>query len=221
MHGKSASASCSGGRLSPHFRSQPRVNDAHGLQGDIDGASNPVLISSALAASGRRERSARKILAHRQEGGPAGPVHGRGRRRLLLRLDKKTPLRAKGILLAALGYFVLPVDIIPDFVLGLGFTDDIAVLTAAITAVSAHITAGAPAGRQARRSPTRAEPAALPARRSAVGLQKSNSCRFRGLQVATRDVALAAFRAAARKWRRFPGVNDPFLEGNSPFGNPD
>jgi len=54
-------------------------------------------------------------------------------------MDKKTPVRAKGILLAALGYFVLPVDVIPDFVLGLGFTDDLAVLTAAITAVSAHI----------------------------------------------------------------------------------
>ena len=61
-------------------------------------------------------------------------------------LDNKTPLRAKGILLAALGYFVLPVDVIPDFIVGLGFTDDIAVLTAAITAVSAHIT---PAHRQA------------------------------------------------------------------------
>jgi uncharacterized membrane protein YkvA (DUF1232 family) len=63
-------------------------------------------------------------------------------------MDKKTPLRAKGILLAALGYFVLPVDAIPDFVFGLGFTDDIAVLTAAITAVSAHIT---PAHRLAAR----------------------------------------------------------------------
>jgi len=55
-------------------------------------------------------------------------------------LDKNTPLRAKAILLAALGYFVLPVDTIPDIVLGLGFTDDIAVLTAAITAVRAHMT---------------------------------------------------------------------------------
>jgi uncharacterized membrane protein YkvA (DUF1232 family) len=63
-------------------------------------------------------------------------------------MDRQTPLRAKGILLAALGYFVLPVDFIPDFVLGLGFTDDLAVLTAAITAVSAHIT---PAHRQAAR----------------------------------------------------------------------
>ena len=63
-------------------------------------------------------------------------------------MDRDTPLRAKGILLAALGYFVLPVDFVPDFIFGLGFTDDLAVLTAAITAVSAHIT---PAHRQAAR----------------------------------------------------------------------
>ena len=55
-------------------------------------------------------------------------------------LDRNTPLRAKGILLAALAYFILPADTIPDIVLGLGFTDDIAVLTAAITAVRAHMT---------------------------------------------------------------------------------
>ena len=55
-------------------------------------------------------------------------------------MDKNTPLRAKGILLAALGYFVLPADTIPDVIFGLGFTDDIAVLTAAITAVRAHMT---------------------------------------------------------------------------------
>jgi uncharacterized membrane protein YkvA (DUF1232 family) len=63
-------------------------------------------------------------------------------------LDRETPLRAKGILLAALGYFVLPADTIPDFILGLGFTDDVAVLTAAIAAVRAHIT---PAHRLAAR----------------------------------------------------------------------
>ncbi|MBX3579251.1 MAG: DUF1232 domain-containing protein [Rhizobiaceae bacterium] len=54
-------------------------------------------------------------------------------------LDRDTPLRARGILLAALGYFVLPADTIPDFLIGVGFTDDIAVLTAAITAVRAHM----------------------------------------------------------------------------------
>jgi len=54
-------------------------------------------------------------------------------------LDKDTPLRAKGILLAALGYFILPTDSIPDFIFGLGFTDDVAVLTAALAAIRAHL----------------------------------------------------------------------------------
>jgi uncharacterized membrane protein YkvA (DUF1232 family) len=54
-------------------------------------------------------------------------------------LDEKTPWRVRGILLGALAYFVLPVDAIPDLFVGIGFTDDIAVLTAAITSVSAHI----------------------------------------------------------------------------------
>ncbi|WP_457940063.1 YkvA family protein [Mesorhizobium sp. 10J20-29] len=63
-------------------------------------------------------------------------------------LDGNTPFRAKAILLAALGYFVLPTDSIPDIILGFGFTDDIAVLTAAISAVRAHIT---PAHRLAAR----------------------------------------------------------------------
>jgi uncharacterized membrane protein YkvA (DUF1232 family) len=63
-------------------------------------------------------------------------------------LDKKTPLRAKGILVAALAYFVLPADSIPDVFVGIGFTDDIAVLTAALAAVRAHMT---PAHRKAAR----------------------------------------------------------------------
>lgn len=55
-------------------------------------------------------------------------------------LDRGTPMRAKMVLLGALGYFVLPIDAIPDIVLGMGFTDDVAVLTAAIAAVRAHMT---------------------------------------------------------------------------------
>lgn len=54
-------------------------------------------------------------------------------------VDPATPLRVKGILLAALAYFVTPVDAIPDFVAGLGFTDDAAVLAAAIALVSRHM----------------------------------------------------------------------------------
>ena len=55
-------------------------------------------------------------------------------------MDPKTPLASRGILLAALAYFVLPFDIVPDFILGLGFTDDIAVLWAAFRTVSQNIT---------------------------------------------------------------------------------
>ncbi len=54
-------------------------------------------------------------------------------------IDPETPGRVKGVLLAALAYFVLPFDVIPDFVAGLGYTDDAAVLAAAIALVGAHI----------------------------------------------------------------------------------
>lgn len=54
-------------------------------------------------------------------------------------LDPKTPTRVRGTLLAALAYFVMPVDLVPDFVAAIGFTDDVAVLMAAITAVQGHI----------------------------------------------------------------------------------
>ena len=49
-------------------------------------------------------------------------------------------MRVKGVLLAALAYFVIPTDAIPDFVAGLGFTDDAAVLAVAISMVSRHMT---------------------------------------------------------------------------------
>lgn len=53
--------------------------------------------------------------------------------------DRNTPLRVRGILLAALGYFVLPLDAIPDVLPMIGFTDDIAVLTTALTLINGHM----------------------------------------------------------------------------------
>ena len=55
-------------------------------------------------------------------------------------LDPKTPPRAKAILLAALAYFIMPIDVIPDFLAGLGFTDDMAVLATAISLIKTHMT---------------------------------------------------------------------------------
>ncbi len=54
--------------------------------------------------------------------------------------DRATPAAAKATLFAALAYFILPVDTIPDFLAALGYTDDLAVLLAAIRAVVQHIT---------------------------------------------------------------------------------
>lgn len=54
--------------------------------------------------------------------------------------DPRTPRPVKAMLLAALAYFVVPSDMIPDFVAGLGFTDDATVLYATLRLVSGHIT---------------------------------------------------------------------------------
>jgi len=54
-------------------------------------------------------------------------------------MDRETPLRVRAVLLAALAYFVLPADLIPDFIAGLGFTDDATVLATAIGVVGSHI----------------------------------------------------------------------------------
>ena len=54
--------------------------------------------------------------------------------------DPATPRRVRLTLLAALGYFVLPVDAIPDIMPLIGFTDDAAVIAAAIAAVAGSIT---------------------------------------------------------------------------------
>lgn len=53
--------------------------------------------------------------------------------------DKQTPFRVRGILLAALGYFVMPIDVIPDMFAVIGFTDDIAVLSAALSLIRSHM----------------------------------------------------------------------------------
>ena len=53
--------------------------------------------------------------------------------------DPNTPPRVKAVLVGALAYFVMPADLVPDFIIGLGFTDDAAVLLLAAQTVSGHI----------------------------------------------------------------------------------
>ena len=46
----------------------------------------------------------------------------------------------KAVLMGAVAYFVMPADMIPDFIVGAGFIDDGAVLSLAVATVRRHIT---------------------------------------------------------------------------------
>lgn len=54
--------------------------------------------------------------------------------------DPKVPSGMKLKILGALGYFILPLDFIPDVLLGLGFTDDLAALAWALFKIRKYIT---------------------------------------------------------------------------------
>jgi uncharacterized membrane protein YkvA (DUF1232 family) len=53
--------------------------------------------------------------------------------------DPETPTAAKGMMFAALAYFVLPTDAIPDILPAIGLTDDAAVIAAVIALVGRNL----------------------------------------------------------------------------------
>ena len=53
--------------------------------------------------------------------------------------DPETPMRAKALIASALGYFILPLDAIPDLTPVVGFADDLGALMVAAAVVAAHI----------------------------------------------------------------------------------
>jgi uncharacterized membrane protein YkvA (DUF1232 family) len=62
--------------------------------------------------------------------------------------DRATPMQVRMALLGALAYFVLPTDLMPDILAGIGFTDDATVLLGVMRLVYGHLT---PAHRAAAR----------------------------------------------------------------------
>lgn len=54
--------------------------------------------------------------------------------------EDATPLWAKTTILGALGYFISPLDAIPDLVPAVGYADDLGVLALAVATVAVHIT---------------------------------------------------------------------------------
>ena len=53
--------------------------------------------------------------------------------------DPDTPTWAKTTIYGALGYFISPIDAIPDFTPIIGYSDDLGVLMAAVLAVATYI----------------------------------------------------------------------------------
>ena len=51
-----------------------------------------------------------------------------------------TPAWAKAVIIGALGYFISPVDAIPDVIPVVGYSDDLGVLVAAVATVATQIT---------------------------------------------------------------------------------
>ena len=54
--------------------------------------------------------------------------------------DSKMPIKDRAVILGALGYFICPVDAIPDLLGPLGYTDDLAALGYALKSVWDNIT---------------------------------------------------------------------------------
>lgn len=53
---------------------------------------------------------------------------------------EETPTWAKGVAIAALGYFIFPFDAVPDVIPGAGFIDDVATMGVAITSMGHYVT---------------------------------------------------------------------------------
>ncbi len=53
--------------------------------------------------------------------------------------DKDTPAWAKAVIIGALGYFIFPLDAIPDALPGVGYADDAGVIAVALGIVTIHI----------------------------------------------------------------------------------
>ena len=53
---------------------------------------------------------------------------------------KDVPMKAKTLIVGALGYLILPTDLVPDFIPALGFTDDLTALMVALRTLNKYLT---------------------------------------------------------------------------------
>ena len=54
-------------------------------------------------------------------------------------LDEETPEWARVVAFSAMAYFIMPIDVIPDYIPAIGYSDDLAILAGAIVTIAMHI----------------------------------------------------------------------------------
>ena len=103
---------------------------------------------SAYVSEFSPEKLWEKIKGHAKKVGCEGI---RSALRLFYALDNPSmPLKTKMVIYGALGYFISSIDVIPDFIPVVGFTDDIGVLAAAVVMAASYIDAEARAKADAK-----------------------------------------------------------------------
>jgi uncharacterized membrane protein YkvA (DUF1232 family) len=121
--------------MSAGEKASPNVNAAFGPGGPLD--PSRALVPSVVRVNERRVARGllpklRRVAAHVPFAAEALAVWYCAR-------DEETPAVAKGMMLAALAYFVMPLDAIPDIIAGIGYTDDAAVFMAMLALVGKNL----------------------------------------------------------------------------------
>ena len=97
------------------------MNDDHSrFKGDYSDSSFWEKVKGSLAAAGREAIEKALIL-------------------YFVLQDPSTPLSAKAKIVGALGYFIAPIDAVPDFTPLIGYGDDIGILAFVLTTVAPHV----------------------------------------------------------------------------------
>lgn len=55
-------------------------------------------------------------------------------------IEDSVPFQIKSLIIGALGYLILPTDLIPDFIVGLGYTDDLAAISFVVSQIEEYRT---------------------------------------------------------------------------------
>lgn len=156
---------------------------------ELDGLTNEALIDAPSFGRHLRRKLARHAHALSRE------LAAQVRRIYAAFTNPSAPAAAKVAVAAALAYFILPADALPDFLPALGFTDDAAVIGLALRKLDELMrTHAAAENARAKAMETAAD---LDALRLDLAVARRENARLRADLIRARGTAKAAFSLAA------------------------